>query len=454
MKSGIRTFLSVFFLFILLISSFYPDVWKNANTTSRALPIITFFESGTFRIDKYHELTVDKALVNGHYYTDKAPLPTYVVLPFFGFLKWVGLIAPDAEGNLFGDHVYLLGGFLTASLPFSLVLLFLFNRIRKTSVGLSPVLLATFPFIASFIFVFTGTFFPHIFSGASLLVSYLCIRDKRYILAGLAGGMAFLSEYNLAVILFLWGVLILVNQRNVKPFLGYATGILPSLLFLLVYNSIYSSSPFTFMYKHHNFSELDTNYGFILPGLDSIWGLSFSAYRGIFFYAPFLLAGLYIVVKKFREGNWKKLLTGYLFLPFALYFLLIASYFGWWGGWTYGPRLLLAILLVVLYRMTEYLSVRPISKVFFNILSIAGLILIIPAKGTIAYSAPTGILNPFNELVIGGIRSGDFNPNNLLTLCFGIEPGVAFLIFIVLFIAGFTTLTCWYRKWQPAKKHM
>ncbi len=81
-----NTFLLVFFMLNLLIGSFYLDIWKNANTTSRALPIITYFEDGTFRFDKYHELTCDKSFINGHYYTDKAPLPTYVVLPFFGAL--------------------------------------------------------------------------------------------------------------------------------------------------------------------------------------------------------------------------------------------------------------------------------------------------------------------------------------------------------------------------------
>jgi len=439
-----RTFLTVFFFFNLLLSSFYLDVWKNANTTTRALPIIAYFESGTFRIDKYHELTVDKAFVNGHYYSDKAPLPTYVVIPFFGLLKTTGAIQADDEGNLFGKHVYILGGFLTASLPFALILLYLFRKIRNTDSGISPVILATIPFYASFIFVFTGTYFAHLFSAVLLLVSYLFIKKKQFLFAGLAGGLAFLSEYNLAIILFLWGALILVNQRKVKPFIHYAVGILPSLLFLIYYNSLFSSSPLTFLYKHHNFSELDANYGFLFPGMESIWGLSFSTYRGVFFYAPFLLMGLYILYTRLRDGQFRVVLSGYLVIPFILYYVFIASYFAWWGGWTYGPRLLLAMVLILIYEVIIYFSKKQIPKVMFLILSLAGLLVILPAKGTIAYSAPTGIFHPFYELVIRGIREGIFNPNNVLSMFFNVKPGIAF----ILFIFGLLTMTYWYRKWQ------
>ncbi|MBM3436251.1 MAG: hypothetical protein FJY07_08575, partial [Bacteroidetes bacterium] len=162
-------FLVVFFLINLFLCSFYIDTWINANTTSRALPVITFFESGTFRIDKYHEKTCDKAFVNGHYYTDKAPLPTFIVLPVFGFMKSLGLIRPDENGSLFGKHVYILGGTLTAVLPFSLLILWLFKRIENAGSALSPVLLATLPFYSSFIFLFAGTFFAHILSGLFLI---------------------------------------------------------------------------------------------------------------------------------------------------------------------------------------------------------------------------------------------------------------------------------------------
>jgi len=447
MERGLKIFLAVFFLFNLVVSSFYLDSWKNGNTTSRALPVITFFESGTFRIDRYQEMTVDKAHVNDHYYTDKAPLPTYVMIPFFGILKWAGLITPDENGSLFGDHIYLLGGFLTGSLPFALILSMMFRRIKKYGTGISPVVLSTLPLIGSFVFIFTGTYFAHMLSAWLLLVSYLQIRKKRFLWAGLAGGLAFLCEYNLAIILLLWGAVMLYRERKAKPFISYSLGILPALLFMLVYNAIFSTSPFTFLYKYHTFGALETNYGFRLPSFGSLFGLTVSPYRGIFFYAPVLLAGLYYFYKNYRERGLRPTFGSYIFLPFTVYFIFIASYFGWWGGWTYGPRLLLAMVPILVYRIIEYYTERPFKKPVFYFLVVAGLVLMIPAKATIVYSAPTGVMDPFTELVIGGFRNGNLNPNNLLTMLFRVDPLISFLFFAAFLLTGQFILTRWYNRW-------
>jgi len=78
-----RGFLLVFFFVNLLLASFFLDAWLTPNSTSRGLPVLTLYEEGTLRIDTYSKFTVDKALVNGHYYSDKAPLSTFLVYPFY-----------------------------------------------------------------------------------------------------------------------------------------------------------------------------------------------------------------------------------------------------------------------------------------------------------------------------------------------------------------------------------
>ncbi len=438
----------VFFLFNLMVSSYYLDTWTNANTVSRALPIISYFEEGTFKIDKYHELTCDKAYVNEHYYTDKAPLPTYVLLPFFGLMKSAGIIQPDAEGNLWGTHVLMLGSFLLGSLPFVLMLLVLFKRIAGNRKSVSPVLLSTLPFYGSFVFIFAGTYFAHVFAGILLLLSYVFLKRDRWFIGGFFAGLAFLSEYNLAVFIFMLGIMILVKEKKFKPFLVFSLGILPSLLFLIYYNSLFSSSPFTFMYKHHNFSELEANYGFVLPGLESIWGLSFSTYRGIFFFAPFLLILLLALIQWRKEGKIKYILNSYLFFPFVIYYIFIASYFAWWGGWTYGPRLLLAVILLILYEGIVWISNKRFSPLLFYIVSVFGLLVIFLAKFTMVYSAPTGIKNPFYDLAVKGVLENNFNPNNLLSMVFGTDPAWSALLFVILFITGMGCLMQWYKKCQ------
>ncbi len=53
---------------MVLLGFYFVDTWNNANTTSRALPVVTFWEEGSFRIDKYHELTGDKAMIDAILY--------------------------------------------------------------------------------------------------------------------------------------------------------------------------------------------------------------------------------------------------------------------------------------------------------------------------------------------------------------------------------------------------
>ena len=447
-------FVVLFFFVNLLLCSFYIDVWKNANTISRSLPIITFFESGTFRIDKYHELTPDKAHVNGHYYTDKAPLPTYFVLPFYGLVKTLGLAQPDTEGNLLGPEVLVTGSIVASSIPFALIVTLLFIYLDNKKTNISPVLLSTLPFYGSFVFIFSGTFFGHLFAGILLLGSYLFLKKRRFLLSGLLAGLTFVSEYNLAVLIFCWGLILLWREMKLKPLLLFSAGILPSIAFILIYNSIYSTSPFVFLYKYHSYGQLSENYGFRIPGLEALWGLTFSPYRGMFFYAPFLVAGIYLIFKMRPHIGIENLFKSYQLLPNLVYFVFISSYFAWWGGWTYGPRLLTGMVIIMLFEFTVKSARYEIPLFIFWPLTILGLIINIPAKGTIVYDAPTAVQNPFAELVFSRLLEADFNPNNILSLSTVTTPSAAFIVYSVCFITGFTLLNLLYKKRiQPFSQH-
>ncbi|MCC6937762.1 MAG: hypothetical protein IT226_06020, partial [Flavobacteriales bacterium] len=61
----------IFFLITLALCSWHLDSGRNANTISRAAMVAALVESGSLCIDPYQELTADKALVAGHYYSEK-----------------------------------------------------------------------------------------------------------------------------------------------------------------------------------------------------------------------------------------------------------------------------------------------------------------------------------------------------------------------------------------------
>ena len=412
-----RKFLVLFIILNLVFSSFFLDIWKNANTTSRALPIITYFEDGTFCIDKYHELTCDKSHINGHFYTDKAPLPTFFVLPVFGVLVKTGIITADLNGGLFGEHIYILGGILAASIPFVLVILITFLKINHRNSGISPVILAMLPFYASFIFVFTGSYFAHLFSGILLLGAYLLLKEKKYFISGIFAGMSFISEYNLAVIFIVWGGLIIYQYRSIKPLMHFGLGVLPSLIIILIYNYNFTGSPFEMLYKYHTFDQHNTNYGFTLPSLESIWGLSFSWYRGVFFFSPFLIFLLVIACKEFILKKSGLLLNNFLVLPSIIYFVFISSFFAWWGGWSYGPRFFTGLVILLTYEGILYISRKPQYITLFY-------------------------------LVIPTFLKGEFNPNNILTMIFNVPAVYSFITYLIIFFGGISLLIYLYPKWQ------
>src|ERR1035437_6472530 len=92
-----KRFTLYFILINLFFSAFYLDSWQNANTTSRVLPVLSMVDLGTMKIDSFADKTIDKSFVNGHYYLDKAPLPTFIIVPFYATLKATGLLKQTAD---------------------------------------------------------------------------------------------------------------------------------------------------------------------------------------------------------------------------------------------------------------------------------------------------------------------------------------------------------------------
>jgi hypothetical protein len=127
---NVRIF-SLFALFFLLIQfAFEQD--GGVNPASRLAVLESFAENHTVRIDGYESMTVDWARTpDGHYYSNKAPGPVMVALPFY----WLG----DKIWNIRSStkekrdevryrvswHVLKWFSLLLQALPFALLCIFL-----------------------------------------------------------------------------------------------------------------------------------------------------------------------------------------------------------------------------------------------------------------------------------------------------------------------------------------
>lgn len=109
-----RARMLVFFGATLFLCSWHLDGGHNDNTMSRALAVAALVGHGTLEITEHHDLTGDKALIDGHYYSDKAPLPVFIVAPFWWLGRVIGAVKPGELGY-FNDGLLRLGGFLCGS---------------------------------------------------------------------------------------------------------------------------------------------------------------------------------------------------------------------------------------------------------------------------------------------------------------------------------------------------
>jgi hypothetical protein len=107
-----------------------------------------------------------------------------------------------------------------------------------------------------------------------------------------------------------------------------------------------------------------------VPLSEGLPGVLVSPSRGLFVYSPVLLFSLAGMITIWRRGPglWRALSLG---PPMVI--LLISKWLTWWGGHSWGPRLLAdiaPILCFFLYPITLYLDRRRLAKVLFVVLGL------------------------------------------------------------------------------------
>ena len=88
-----------YFLIVLFLCSWHLDHGTNDSTLSRAMAVSAIVETGSSEFTAHQALTGDKALVDGRYYTDKAPLPTWILVPFWALARVLGAVPTQPDGS-------------------------------------------------------------------------------------------------------------------------------------------------------------------------------------------------------------------------------------------------------------------------------------------------------------------------------------------------------------------
>lgn len=357
-------------ILFLLLTICYSYVWHKPswNDLGRYDLIMSIVEHGTISIDAYEQNTGDKAIFNGHYYSDKGPAPAFLGVPIYWtlnqFQALLGLTETEHTLSLLLWFAKLtIIRILIISIPSALLGVFLYQFLTSILKENKYSLTLTLAYsLGTMAFPYSTLFYGHQLAAIFIFFSfYLLYRLKNKIegdciktcfFAGMFAGLAILTEYPvmlLAGVLAIYAILIMKSRtKYTTNILFYFIGLGIPILILFYYNYLCSGNPFQFGYFQVAGEEFRREMvkgiaGVTYPKPIALFGITFSPYRGLFVNNPILLLsfpGFYFLYqnKTYRPEFWFCLAAVIIFLLFN------SSYYMWWGGWTIGPRHLIPII--------------------------------------------------------------------------------------------------------------
>lgn len=160
-----------------------------------------------------------------------------------------------------------------------------------------------------------------------------------------------------AVVVLAVGLHLLLSNR--RACWRFAAAGMPIALLLGAYNWSYLGSPFTFGQSlQGDFAQGFTGSADLwqTPLFTGLTGVLFSPSRGLFVYSPVLVFSVWGAWRCVRDPQYAFLRPAAI--ATAVTVVLISKYYAWWGGWSYGYRLLvdtaplLSLLLIPVFADT------------------------------------------------------------------------------------------------------
>jgi hypothetical protein len=400
-----------------LAVAFYHQA-PSGNGTSRLLTVFSLVEEHRFIADDFQWLTWDKAVVDGHFYSDKAPLSSYVVLPFYWlyrqFVRGPFTLACVEAAN----HIAVA---VAAALPFAIFATLLWWRAARVRPGSRAVWLALAAAFSSFVLIYGSSYFGHVLAGTFFLLSYVLAidLDKRFHIAGLLAGCAVATEYPLLIAVFFLMLRLWRGPDRVRKLSQFLVGaIAPALLFFF-HNKAITGHYLDLPYSHvvDTWKPMRTAFGIRLVDPQALVNLLVTPYRGLLFYAPILIVMIPLLYRqKQRFSVWL----------LAIYVLFNSTYWVWSGGWCTGPRHLTAATMLCLYEGIAACRRGPSQRLYLG-LGAAGALINLASAATVPLPPERDGI-PFIQAVIPALLRGHSEAHNLLTEWLHVGPHSWFLV--------------------------
>ncbi|HEX9501982.1 MAG TPA: hypothetical protein VGA10_10045, partial [Thermoanaerobaculia bacterium] len=319
-----------FWLFLLTFVTYaYFQAGGGWNQNSQFDLTRAIVEQHTFAIDAYASNTGDVSRAGGHVYSNKSPALSWIAaIPYAALYAANG--GRSIEAIILNTYILTL---ICVALPGALIPWMLYRHARKK--GFSAPWAATIALataLSTQLLPYSTIFMLHVPSGALLL---LAATSERRTLAGFSAGLATAMNYLCAPALV---ILAFTNGRKKR----FVAGALGPLVLLAIYQKICFGSFLALSLAHEDqrFLTKGAIFGiFHLPAREAIFGISISAYRGLFYFAPVLIMAIGGAIVWFRDREDRRGLAAVVVI-FAIFFLVNASFNGWEGGFGIGARYL------------------------------------------------------------------------------------------------------------------
>jgi hypothetical protein len=337
-----RTSYALLFLALFVPFSFFnhSDGWNQAVRIAQLHAIVV---KHTIQIDAYHEITGDKALIDGHYYSEKAPAITVFALPSFAATVWIQQLLgvdPDAPpGWRISEWI------ATAASVGVLAALggvAFFAMLRARFDALTSILTTFALFLGSLTWPYATSLFAHGGTIGLLSIALWAALGKpsprRDYIAGAAAGLAVASEYPAVIPCAALGLYL--GSTSLSRMWRFGLGTLPAALLILANNYVTTGSALSVSYgANANFPEISatSGMGFNRPDLGVMLGLLWGEYRGLLFWCPVLLMSLIGLADLIRRERGIAIMV---IATVTLILIQVAAFVTAFGGNAVGPRYL------------------------------------------------------------------------------------------------------------------
>lgn len=341
---------TLFFLLLIVFGVFVQGV--GPNQLSRLNLTLALAHEGRLEIDTYTANAIDRAYYNGHYYSDKAPLVSFLGYPVYQALRALQhLDAVNLDTRLMLTYLlWVLNASINVPLTALLVLVFLHvGRTLRPNLGM--------PWLVAFVLAFATLMFPYAtmlfghnvaaFFGFVPFAIALYVRlgrlsDRWLFLAGFLAGLGVVAEYPNGVFAIVLVIYVAATRRSWRSVAWVIAGGLGPALMLAAYNTLAFDSPFHFSYLYHaapwGKEHREGILGVRWPSLTHLAQILFSP-KGLFYLMPVSWLAPVAYVAMWRERRWRAEFWVSLLIPLTV-LLLNAGYFYTLGGSSPGPRFL------------------------------------------------------------------------------------------------------------------